>query len=267
MSTLIGLSALLGLLFLNVAAMAAGRHAAARAFRIEGARFPFGDGPPESYDRASPWARPAIVASGPLANYLCAATLLFLGALLTGDVKPPGTTVDPVPDRPAAIAGMRNGDRVLAIDGAPIETWKQMSATFQAHPGEPLDVLVAREGKELHIEVTPSRDGKIGVTPTPEHEPVSVTDALWRGISGPPRVLYGIGLGLVQIVTGSGGELAGPAAIVKETARASDRTGELLFWLGGMNAYCLPIFLFVSVLTTPRRRKSAPPPGEPGPGS
>lgn len=265
MDQLTGISLFLVLVLANLAVLAAGRYAAARALGITQARFPFGDGPPESYDRASRWARPAIVIAGPVANYLCAATVMFLGALSTGDVAPPGTTVEVVPDKPAAIAGIRDGDRILAINGAPIVQWESISAMVQAHPGEPLDVLVARDGKELHIEVTPSNEGRVGVTPATVHVPISVPDALWRGLSGPPRVLYGIGSSLIYFLTGRvEGELAGPVGIVKETARASKK-GYLLGLLGALNAYILPLFVLISVVTIPRRRRSAAPASEHGP--
>lgn len=266
MDYLIGTATWVGLLIANIAIYAAGRYAAARALGITQARFPFGDGPPESYDRAPRWARPAIVVAGPAANYLCAAALLFLGALISGDIAPPGTTVQVMPGKPAAIAGMRDGDRVLAINGAPIDRWEAISATVQAHPGDPLDVLVARDGKELHIEVTPSSEGKVGVMAAMERVPMSVPDALWRGLSGPPRVLYGIGSTFLQFVTGrAGGELAGPVAISKETARASNGAGDLLNFLGALNAYFLPVFALVSVVAIPRRRRSAAPASEHGP--
>ena len=266
MDQLTGISLFLVLVLVNLAVLAAGRYAAARALGITQARFPFGDGPPESYDRASRWARPAIVIAGPVANYLCAATLLFLGALSMGDTAPPGTTVQVIPGKPAAIAGMRDGDRILAINGAPIDTWQAMSTTVQAHPGEPVDVRVARDGEELHVEVTPSNEGRIGVTPLTERLPISVPDALWRGLSGPPRVLYNLGVGLIQILTGRvEAELAGPMGISNEVARASGRgRGDLLFLLGALNTYFLPLFVLISVVAIPRRRRSAAPASEHG---
>jgi regulator of sigma E protease len=68
-----------------------------------------------------------------------------------------------VPGGPAARGGMRAGDRVVAIDGNPIEHWSQMAGFIQAHGGDDLRFEVRRAGKTLSLAVRPEKDPKRGV--------------------------------------------------------------------------------------------------------
>lgn len=67
-------------------------------------------------------------------------------------------------DSPAAKAGLQKGDRLLSINGSPIENFEQVSTTIksygQSHQGEgeqaPLSMIVSREGKEVALNVFPN---------------------------------------------------------------------------------------------------------------
>lgn len=63
---------------------------------------------------------------------------------------------------PADEAGLQAGDEIVAIDGAPIVHWIQMSRLVNASPEKTLRLTVLRDGQELEIDVTPRReeDGK-----------------------------------------------------------------------------------------------------------
>ena len=59
------------------------------------------------------------------------------------------------PASPAAEAGLQAGDRILSIGGEPITEYAQSSAIITAAAGEPLEVVVLRDGVEKTLEVTP----------------------------------------------------------------------------------------------------------------
>lgn len=75
----------------------------------------------------------------------------------------------PLPGSPAERAAMREGDRVLSIDGQSVEYWADFVKTVSASPGKLLQVLVQREGRELALAVTPEAvsgevpRGRVGV--------------------------------------------------------------------------------------------------------
>ncbi len=73
---------------------------------------------------------------------------------------------------PAARAGLGAGDRVVRVDGKPVESWEALVAAIRAHPGQPLALLVERDGASRAVEVVPEavaagdeRIGRIGAAP------------------------------------------------------------------------------------------------------
>jgi len=58
----------------------------------------------------------------------------------------------------AANAGLQKGDKIVAVDGQPVADWMAFVDRVRASPGEPLDLLVRRDGKRLELTVTPARN-------------------------------------------------------------------------------------------------------------
>lgn len=58
-------------------------------------------------------------------------------------------------DSPAERAGLRSGDRVVAVDGEPVADWRDWVDVVQAHPGNSLTFTVLRDGDERNLRVTP----------------------------------------------------------------------------------------------------------------
>ncbi len=56
---------------------------------------------------------------------------------------------------PAYTAGLRPGDRVVAVDGERIHSWQALVHAVSAAPGRPLDFAVERHGMRRVIRVTP----------------------------------------------------------------------------------------------------------------
>ncbi|EJN00515.1 RIP metalloprotease RseP [Herbaspirillum sp. YR522] len=77
------------------------------------------------FTRQSVWRRIAIVAAGPIANFLLA-ILLFAGLYIHG-VPEPVPTLRAAPSQSvAAQAGLRSGDRIVAINGEPVQVWSEV---------------------------------------------------------------------------------------------------------------------------------------------
>ncbi|WP_211290745.1 M50 family metallopeptidase [Kineococcus xinjiangensis] len=125
---------------------------------------------------------------------------------------------DPV--APGAEAGLLPGDRILQVDGRPVAGWQQVTAVIRASGGEPLELLVQRDGRRVPLSATPvlterpvydergmptgetRRVGFLGVSPSLElvREPLSAVPALvWDqtvAVAGIvinlPQRLYGV---------------------------------------------------------------------------
>jgi regulator of sigma E protease len=95
---------------------------------------------------------------------------------------------------PAVAAGLRPGDRILAIDGQPIRTWDEMAEAISKRAGERVALTVERSGQRLEIAVTPQavteRDplgretkmGRIGIELPQTFERTDPLSAIGRGV-------------------------------------------------------------------------------------
>jgi regulator of sigma E protease len=87
-----------------------------------------------------------------------------------GKIKTQVTMVSP--GTPAEKAGLKPGDVILKINGEPVYFYRFVEV-IESNPGKTLNFLVQRNGKEMHLEVTPRKEGdvgKIGITQTPKSE-------------------------------------------------------------------------------------------------
>jgi regulator of sigma E protease len=78
----------------------------------------------------------------------------FMTALgLTADLGPP--MIDQVIEgKPAALAGLKAGDRIVAIDGVPVSSPADAASRTNAKPALPLKFRVARDGAEFDAPLT-----------------------------------------------------------------------------------------------------------------
>ncbi len=102
-------------------------------------------------------ARAAVVAAGPIANFVLAIVIFtlifsFFGERITAakvDIVNPGSA--------AERAGFQAGDRVLSVDGQKIESFGEMQRIVGTSADQQLTFTVERAGKTLDIVATPER--------------------------------------------------------------------------------------------------------------
>jgi len=99
--------------------------------------------------------RAAVVAAGPIANFLLAIVVFAIIFTVYGReiTKPMVTAL--LPGQVAEKAGFKVGDVIRSIDGAPIAGFDELAVEVGSNPGTPLRFVVERDGKEIEIVATP----------------------------------------------------------------------------------------------------------------
>lgn len=258
----VGLAALVALVVL---ASAIARWIVVRAvYGMRGVPFPFGAGWRCSWTTTSPGPRLACFAASLVAVYLVPGLLMGAGTALAGHerIDEASMRVAVVAGGPAEEAGVRDGDRIDAVDDAPVASWEDLKRAIAAHPSEPLDVAITRDGRPMHLEIVPDAQGRIRVTPPVSHSAASAGEVLRATLEGPAQVLVATVRAWTRLVLGrERAEISGPVGIVRETAKQQERgAGDALRFVGALGAYAMPIFALVAALVAPgaRRRPRRP---------
>jgi regulator of sigma E protease len=128
-------------------------------------------------------------------------------------------------------AGLEPGDRVLAADGKPVNSWDALVVAVQARPEKPLRLTIERDGVRRDLEVVPAsvasgqkRIGRINAAPRvpPSHADKmlirvqhGVGESLWRAIvkTGDIAVFSLKMLGKMLVGEVSWKHLSGPVTI------------------------------------------------------
>ena len=101
--------------------------------------------------------RAAIVAAGPIANFLLA-IVIFAGIFAVVGVQITSAKIDEViADGPAARAGFQAGDVIVAIDGAPIKSFQEMQRVVSTSADQALSFTIDRGGLKMDLTATPDR--------------------------------------------------------------------------------------------------------------
>lgn len=99
--------------------------------------------------------RAAIVAAGPIANFLLA-IVIFAFVFMVFGKQVTAPRVDQInPGSAAEMAGFKPGDLVLEIDGAKVESFADMQRIVGANAGQKLAFTVARGDRQLELSATP----------------------------------------------------------------------------------------------------------------
>ena len=100
-------------------------------------------------------SRAAVVAAGPIANFVLAIAI-FAGIFMTVGKQTTSARVDTVQAGSAAeVAGFKPGDLVLSINGEKIESFSDMQRVVSISAGEPLAIEVDRGGAPVSLKAVP----------------------------------------------------------------------------------------------------------------
>jgi len=172
--------------------------------KMMGEESPLEGGTTPNYDPAKAfalkplWARFLIVFAGPGMNLVLAAVIFAIVLATLGRPVWPAVVGRVTEGTPAAAAGLRTGDVVVAVNGRPIAYWEELGRALAKSDGRPLELRVRRDGTEQVVTATPRLR--------------SVPDPIFRE----PRESWDIGAGpqlIPQISSVSPGSPAGKAGL------------------------------------------------------
>lgn len=109
----------------------------------------------DSFPHQSVARRAAIVAAGPLANFLLAFVIFMTSFLLVGRPQVQPVIAGVADNSPAAAAGFLPGDRVLAINGDEMVSFEDVVRRVSLSEGQELTFRVERDARELELSATP----------------------------------------------------------------------------------------------------------------
>lgn len=120
--------------------------------------------PPGSFHGKPVWQRAAVVAAGPIANFLLA-IVIFTGWYIAFGVFRTEPRIDEVvAGSPADKAGFKAGDLILAINGRDITGFEELQKTVSTSVGRPLEIRVEREAKPVDLTVIPELQEQVSST-------------------------------------------------------------------------------------------------------
>jgi len=201
------------------------------------------------------WQRAAVVAAGPMANFILAIVVYTIVNLTIGVHTISPRVGEVMPDMPAAAAGLKSGDVITGIDGWNIEGFEDVQRIVSINGGRELVFKVDRDGDKLSMLITPKiqeqkdafggvfRRGLIGVKPAQglplEAKQVGPVEALRLGVretyTNIAQTLQGIG----DIITGRQGadQMGGPILMAEVTSKVAELGPEAwLRWIAFISA-------------------------------
>ncbi|WP_284125035.1 RIP metalloprotease RseP [Parerythrobacter aestuarii] len=190
-----------------------------------------------SFHHALLWRRALIVLAGPVANILVtlaifAGFFMAVGYPQAKDAEQQLTIAGFMDDSPAQKAGIEIGDRVVAVEGEPVEKLQDVQQAVMLYPDQLLQITIQRGGAEMTYPVrtismeiedrfgNPSRIGLIGIQAAAsetEFVPQGIGTSLGLAVGESVKMVDMMVTGIKQIVTGqrSVQELGGPIKIAK----------------------------------------------------
>jgi regulator of sigma E protease len=204
----------------------------------------------DAYWRARTWKRVAVIFAGPATNLLLA-LVLFTVLYMFGGGKATSTVDAVVDGRPAAAAGMRPGDRIVAINGVTIREPADIPDRISSSSGKPLTLIVERDGRPVVLgPVRPERvEGAYRLGFVLRGTGLSPPDAAWASVKLTGAVTREIGRSLGRLVRGSGREdIASPVGIVQGSSNALDEGLQTFLWVMGLISLSLALLNLLPLL-------------------
>jgi regulator of sigma E protease len=169
-----------------------------------------------AFDYKSVWRRMAIVAAGPVANYLFAALIFTVIYAIHGkDVAAP-VIGETIAGSAAAEAGLQPGDRIVSLNGTAIDDFNDIAEFVQLNLDQEIAIGIERSGTVQTVQVRPTisiekdtlgneiRLGRLGIKAAGKSDRIELGagQAVYEGVMRVFDVSGKMLKGVWQIITG-----------------------------------------------------------------
>ncbi|MCE2964863.1 MAG: RIP metalloprotease RseP [Alphaproteobacteria bacterium] len=181
--------------------------------------------------------RTAIVAAGPMANFILALVLMAGLYVTIGQPYAPPIISEVMPQSAAERGGLQVGDTIISIEGTEIKSFDQLQRLIRVRPAEPLEFVIERGGMRQTQVISPDlkettdtfgkvhRTGLLGVrSGTFETRKLGIVEAVPEAISRTWLMTGDILNGLWEIVSGARSfkEVGGPIQIYQVSHKVAE---------------------------------------------
>ena len=203
-----------------------------------------------AFGNKSVWARIAVVAAGPVFNFILA---WVLALIIVESVGYDNTMVDIIPDSAAAEAGMEDGDQIISINGSRTWLYREVSLYSSLHQGQTATVVFERNGEKQTVVLTPKQSDTgaylYGFSRTVQREKGGALETVGYSCAEIRYWLKATVESLKMLIGGQVGleEMSGPVGIVStigDTYKESRVDG---WYYVTMNMIMIAIFLSVNL--------------------
>lgn len=203
-----------------------------------------------AFGNKSVWSRIAVVAAGPVFNFILA---WVLALIIVGSVGYDNTMVDIIPDSAAAEAGMEDGDQIISINGSRTWLYREVSLYSSLHQGQTATVVFERNGEKQTVVLTPKQSDTgaylYGFSRTVQREKGGALETVGYSCAEIRYWLKATVESLKMLIRGQVGleEMSGPVGIVStigDTYKESRVDG---WYYVTMNMIMIAIFLSVNL--------------------
>lgn len=203
-----------------------------------------------SFSQKSPWKRLAVIAAGPIMNFVLA--IVVITALFMMDGFPVNTIGELIDGAPAKQAGLNVGDEIINIDGQEVTSWDDVVTTISGAETDALKVTVLRDGNEESFTIQATKEEEtgrriIGIRPMFKKDILQSIKYAFMGVFFTIQAILQY-LGSLLMGQGDFSQVSGPVGIYNAVSEASQTglksilniTGLLSINLGLINLLPFP---------------------------
>ena len=194
-------------------------------------------------------SRMLVILAGSLMNFILP-VLIFFGIFLAYGMEVPQNTPvlgQIVEGYPAAQSGLKEGDRVLSINGQPVSQWPDIRTRLADAGTKPVPFEIQRDKEKLTVTVTPvlnPETGKpfIGVVSSLKKVQLTPWQAAVSSVTATKNIIKNMYASLYHMVTGkTKAELSGPVGVAKMAGQVAHKGFDMLLQFTAMLSLNLAI--------------------------